>query len=260
MSSKLLKKISTKDVLGGAGILTHLSLLQEAASKPDKTVWLMSIMGITSRARTGLSKETDKEFIQFIGEFEAVNLLTNEEFKSSRCFVPDFIADAIYANMRDAETGEMNEAQFAIKVGAHYDPTAIRLYVYDIQSLVEPQPTDKMKMLKHLALHPQPLQLGPTPAGKEGARLLNEYVDDKASFDEGIKEEAEMLEKEEKPVADPGYIGTQEVAEAATVHSTGHIDLTNSDDLNHLFENPRSAKGSLQVHKGKHDKHKSTSK
>ena len=91
---------------------------------------LIKILGITSSARPGQTDTGD--YLRLIGQFRAVNMQTGEEFDSSQCILPSFISDYI----ADA-LSRSSEVEFAVMVGAQYEPTSVTEYMYTVTPLVE---------------------------------------------------------------------------------------------------------------------------
>lgn len=101
---------------------------------------LIKIMGITSSANPG---QTDNgEYLRLFGQFRAVNMQTGEEFDSSQCILPSFISDSI----ADA-LSRSSEVEFALMIGAKYEPTSVTEYVFTVTPLIEPKVSDKMAAL-----------------------------------------------------------------------------------------------------------------
>lgn len=264
MSKGILKTVSTKSVLGSGGTKDLLPDLIKLKDEKNNVLPLMRIYGIAQRVRPGT--KDDREFIQFIGEFEAVNLINGNTYTSGRAYVQDYIADQIYSKMRDPDTGELKEAQFALEVGAHYDPSSITSYVYDVKTMVEPQPTDKMKMLKHLAAQPFQLEAAKDDVGQMTDGQLKELQE--ASDEQPQLQETDFLHGDIDHIVPPSpdsYDNPLDIEhnlpkakthnEAAQVHADAQL----TDDLLKQHEK-RTISGTGQHHKGKHDKQKHDTK
>lgn len=143
---KLLRKITIRDVCGTVGDLLEEMMSLKDENGHHQTLPLLRVYGIARRFKIG---QTDKgEFIKFIGQFASTNLRTKQEFQASQCILPLFVGEQIHAAMQGASGEEMNESQWAFEIGAHFNPTAVTKYVYDIRPLKQPGQSDALQLLR----------------------------------------------------------------------------------------------------------------
>jgi len=140
----LLRKITVRDVMGKSFMAKLAGWLDDQKSKK---AWLVRIVGVSNLGTPG---STDKgNFIKFVGEFEATNLVTGEVHHSAACILPNFIAEQIYAAIQPKEGDTSRRmATFAFEIGAHFDDSAITHYVFDVKALKAPQMSGLLAELK----------------------------------------------------------------------------------------------------------------
>lgn len=142
MATKVEKKITVKGVCGAIKLQKLMAgLSDDAVTGPS--IPLMSLIGIARRYKV---VPTDKgESIKFLGSFKAVNLATGEETVSGACFLPGAIPDLIFGALGDSAD---REVEFAFRISAHFDSSAITKYVYDVESLIPVSEADPLKQLE----------------------------------------------------------------------------------------------------------------
>lgn len=136
---KLLKKITIKDIFGKVGTLENLT-----AMKANGPMHIADIIGMARSAKPGSSPQG--EYVAFLGMFRAVNA-HGEEFQSGKCILVGAATDLLYGALVGKESGDV---QFAFRISAHYDSTAITQYVYDIESLLKPMKSDPLLLLQNV--------------------------------------------------------------------------------------------------------------
>ena len=103
-------------------------------------VALIRIAGDSTEAKSG---QTDKgEFVKLIGEFHAYSLLNGARFRSAQAILPSFISEPIAAARRGSPS-----VTFALEVSARRDESSAVGYVFEVRSLHEPEPEERMKRL-----------------------------------------------------------------------------------------------------------------
>lgn len=140
-SMNLIRKITVRDVMGADFIA---DLAEHVKPGHGKTAWLVRIIGVANKAKPGM---TDKgEYVKFVGDFEATNLVTGEEMHSAACILPQFIGEQIWGAMNSDGTEKMST--FAFDIGAHYDASSVTKYVYDVKALIAPKSNSLLAELK----------------------------------------------------------------------------------------------------------------
>lgn len=134
MGNKLVKKISSKVVVGDVKLMAAQMLVANEKSRD-----LYTVIGV-GRAVEG--RETDYGIAEkFKGNFLAVNLLTGEEFRSGACFLPGPAGQMLSGAM----AGEPIE--FGFKIGIELDASSATGYVYTTESLITPAENDPLTLL-----------------------------------------------------------------------------------------------------------------
>lgn len=142
MGTKAIKKISVKTVYGSVKLPALIKGLPEGASIGPEMP-LMEIVGI---CRDYSVVATDKgESLKFVGQFKATNLETGEIFVSGACFLPGALPDMLYGAIGP---NRESDVQFAFRISAHYDESAITKYVYDVESLIPISESDSLALLE----------------------------------------------------------------------------------------------------------------
>lgn len=124
---KLLSKISVKTIHGPVDVRKF--------SEEENVQELFTVYGRAAAVKTG---ESDKgPWVAVLGEFKAIRI-DGETFASYKFFPPSHaFAEGLQA-MIALDAGPVD---FAVKVTARYDQTAITRYVYDIENLMESRPS-----------------------------------------------------------------------------------------------------------------------
>jgi hypothetical protein len=150
---QLLRKISARTVYGSKGAV--LEAVFKDKTKPHP---LYRIVGICTGTRTGQSieGETDgaikrkpqpgdkmRDWTALLGNFEAVNALTGEVFRSGVCFLPNYVADLVAGQL----TGDVDNVRFAFDITAQYAEESATSYVYAATPLIAPKPDDPLAIL-----------------------------------------------------------------------------------------------------------------
>lgn len=147
--SALLKKISIKTVVGN--IRPIIKGMDHGAS-----VAVLRVVGVANGVKRGTSDYGDWEAL--VGMFKATNLITGENHRSSKCFLPDVATDMIASVVSNG-----SPVEFAIDIHAVVDDESQLGYTYAVHPLLEPGEDDAIARLeKHLALP------APTAEAKSG--------------------------------------------------------------------------------------------
>lgn len=150
--AKPLRKITLAIVCGK--VKGNAELMKEIISADGQAIPLMDVIGIATKAKPG---ETDKgEFVRFVGQFRAVNLKTGEVYAAPACILPNFLAEEIHGAMTVNEN--VQNAQFAFRIGVFYSPESLTQYQYTADPLIAPAEADALMLLEKQA--------------REGAKLL----------------------------------------------------------------------------------------
>lgn len=135
-------------------------MLEFETVSPGEVLELCTVIGRVNKIKPGVSDYGP--FCRFIGLFKGVNLRTGDVYRSSACLLPKAIEEEIEA----AFGMEVSSLDFGYKIGAKYDETSAKQYIYIIQSLMAPSETDPVEMLEksmNLIALPSPAS-EPTPA------------------------------------------------------------------------------------------------
>lgn len=136
-TTKLLSKLSLKEVYGAVKIKEL-----HAGKTP---VNLMRVIGLASGVKTGQS--TFGDWLAFTGNFKAINLETNEEFRAGKCFLPNIASNLIEGALQNAE----GDVQFAFDVGVKpvLDRQNKESYEYTVTPLIEAADNDPLTELEN---------------------------------------------------------------------------------------------------------------
>ena len=160
---RIAKKISVKEVVGP--VRTHLLKLvdKETGTIPNGvSVPLCTFIG---KATGWQVKETDMgDSILLKGFFEGTSLIADKEGKFNKvrggqCYLPGSAAEMVSGMFDDKVQG----IEFAFRISIVSDDTAITGYVYNVDSLIEPQEDDALGRLA--AQLPKALPPAGQPAG-----------------------------------------------------------------------------------------------
>lgn len=136
MSAEILRKITLK-----TSGLDKTAI--QAALGNAKAVDLLKIVGVTTSATPGQSDLG--EFVKFNGQFQAVNMVTGEQFGSTVAILPNFIAQQLASAL-----AQSSEVEFGLLIGAKKS-ASVTGYEYTVKPLVEPVVSDKMGKLLEAA-------------------------------------------------------------------------------------------------------------
>jgi len=134
----LIKKISVKTVCG--------NIKKMIASQPEgeeKSVPVMRAYGTATRTQTG--EGDNGPWVAFVGQFKAVNLLDGVEYTSGKMFLPDVASDLLEGALGAAEN---NNVEFAFDIIAVPDEASATGYVYQAESLIEPEKDDTFSRME----------------------------------------------------------------------------------------------------------------
>lgn len=112
--------------------------------KSGKPLALADIFGIARRFKPGVS--TLGEYVKFVGQFKAVNLVTKEQFTAPVVILPKFLEEQLYAVMGSNDAAQ--DVQFGFRISAKYDKKAATKYVYAAASLMKPSENDPLALLE----------------------------------------------------------------------------------------------------------------
>ncbi len=151
MSVEQLRKVTIKTC--GFDIAT----IKETVKGKGK-VALIRLAGIVNSGKPG---QTDKgEFLKLFGEFQAINLVTGEQFSGAQCILPNFISDQFAAVL--ASNGS---AEFALEIGAKENEASVTGYEFTVTPLMESKGSNRMQELIGIAMKNAPAL--PAPSAKK---------------------------------------------------------------------------------------------
>ncbi|MBK9497433.1 MAG: hypothetical protein IPO08_23505 [Xanthomonadales bacterium] len=168
MATKILKKLTIRDVVGGKAEILKAAQSGRSVSKDENgkdvysatgvAVPLMSVIGRVHDFTPGQSDHG--AFLKLKGDFEATNLVTGEVFSDvGTCILPNFISDLVANALKGGAQG----VDFAVRVDTRYDEAAATMYVFDAVSLMPARESDSISAIKN-ALQAAGVAL-PAPAG-----------------------------------------------------------------------------------------------
>ena len=129
----LISKISVSKVFG-------------AIKAPKEKTSIMQVIGIATSCKTGQSQYG--EYIEFAGDFEAINLITGETFRSSKCFLPGAVPEMVaVALAKGKEVEGFSGLQFAFSIAVSPSQNPIG-YEYQVTPLVENKEADPLAALR----------------------------------------------------------------------------------------------------------------
>ena len=133
--SALTKKLSTAKIVGKINVRK----LPE-----DGTIQnLYTVIGMAVGTKSGTSDFGD--WTGLVGQFEATNLETGEQFASANLFLPDVAQGLIEAQLANAEN---HQVQFAFVIGAMADSNSPVGYSYTAQPILPPDAKDPLADLR----------------------------------------------------------------------------------------------------------------
>lgn len=141
---QLIKKIGSKQVLGNVAALIK-EIFNPETSKDGDVVRAYTVIGIASSIKTGAG--TYGEWLAFVGQFEATNLITGEVFGATQAFVQEPLS-TIFANaLRESDS----PIEFAFAVSLKRRDDLERGYEYTVEPIVTTQKADPLAHLKQAA-------------------------------------------------------------------------------------------------------------
>lgn len=150
---QLVSKISAKTVYGSVDI----KALHTA--KVEKKI--IRVIGLASGIKTG--ETSFGAFVAFTGNFKAINLDTNEEFRSGKVFLPNIAQNLLEGALAQTESDAV-EFAFDIGVKPVQDRQGKDSYEYTVTPLMAAQDNDPLAALE----------------GKLNLSALENKADDKA--------------------------------------------------------------------------------
>jgi hypothetical protein len=154
MAAKLIRKLSTKTVVGILKNVVFESLKAETVKDGDR-LDVMTLVGIIKTFKQG---ESDYGlYTEFKGQFEAQSLIgdtAGQTFRAAKCFLPEVATDLLLEKINEvaeANDGAIGDIQVAVKVVAVVDETANTLYGYEVEPLIDVEEADPLAILKQQA-------------------------------------------------------------------------------------------------------------
>lgn len=105
---------------------------------------LLKVVGVCQSAQSGASALG--EYFKLIGEFRGINMATGEIYASTRCILPNFIAEGIGYALTTSDNVE-----FGILIGAKAKPSSVTGYEFTVKPLIEPKVNDQLEKLMLIA-------------------------------------------------------------------------------------------------------------
>lgn len=132
----------------------------KAALGTSAKIDLLKVVGVCQSAQAGTSPMG--EYVKLIGEFRGINMSTGEIYASTRCILPNFIAEGIsYA------LGTSDNVEFGILIGAETKTNSVTGYMFTVKPLIEPKVNDQLERLMLIATQVTPMQALEAPAAKK---------------------------------------------------------------------------------------------
>ena len=133
--SNLIKKITTKTVCGDIKKLAK-------PLKDGEGMDLVRVFGVARDIKTG---ESDYgPWTKFLGNFQAINIVSGEEFKSTACMLPDTASELLEAALQNEGVNEVN---FAFDISIKGDSNSTIGYQYVCSPLLEDNDSDPLAKL-----------------------------------------------------------------------------------------------------------------
>ena len=130
-----------KITVAGIGATPDLEVLLKQSGKQ---MLVARVYGVARRAKPEMGKEGRGDYVKFYGQFKAVNVVTGESFVSGALILPGVVQDQLYGAM----DGDVQGVEFAVDIGAKYDPDAVTKYVYFAKSLIKPKDNDPLLLME----------------------------------------------------------------------------------------------------------------
>jgi hypothetical protein len=133
MATKFLKKITIGTINGVRGGLKDIHGRERVGT----------IIGVANSYKEHVS-ETMGISWGFKGEFRAINR-DGEEAVSAVCYLPEPAQSLLYAALKDES--RVSGVKFGFEVWAIEDETALKGYVFELVSMMDPQPSNELAAL-----------------------------------------------------------------------------------------------------------------
>ena len=157
----LIKKISVKTVAGN--VKKMIAAQPEGEAMP---VTIMRVYGVATKTVTGESDNGN--WVAFLGQFKAINLLDGTEYSSGKLFLPGVASDLL----EGALGGDNNSAEFGFDIIVVPDDSSAVGYVYQAESLIQPTEDDTLSRLEK-SLPGKVLEHKPATEKKTGTTAAN---------------------------------------------------------------------------------------
>lgn len=138
---KLLKKLSVKTVCGDMKKWARENFLAEDSTLETQDV--LRVIGIANKLETG--EGDNGAWVAFKGSFKCVNLMTGEECRGGKLFLPDVASDLIETALSD-ENNDSVEFGFDISIMKN-EKSAVG-YEYSATPLLEAKEADPLAALE----------------------------------------------------------------------------------------------------------------
>lgn len=134
MSYSLSKKLSVKGVVGNVKKLVADGEIADGQK-------IARFVGSTHSVLTGTGDNGD--WVAFKGNFAGTNLLTGENFRSGKCFLPDVAGDILHGLVAESESA----VEFAFDISIKKDESSATGYIYNAVPLIQPAQDDPMERM-----------------------------------------------------------------------------------------------------------------
>jgi hypothetical protein len=118
-------------------------MIAQQAEGEETPIMVMRAYGVATRTVTG--EGDNGPWTAFIGQFKAVNLLDGVEYTSGKMFLPGVASDLLEGELGSAEN---NSVEFGFDIIAVPDESSATGYVYQAESLIEPEKDDTFSRLE----------------------------------------------------------------------------------------------------------------
>lgn len=131
----LTKKLSVAKIVGKVNV--------RKLPEDGSVLNLFTVIGNAVGTKSGTSDFGD--WTGLVGQFEATNLETGEQFASANLFLPDVAQGLIEAQLANSDT---HQVQFAFVIGAKADESSSVGYTYTAQPILPPDAKDPLADLR----------------------------------------------------------------------------------------------------------------
>lgn len=138
MTTKLIKKITSRDVMGNLK-----EVIRESGKKNGEIVPLFTIVGQVIGHTAGESQYGP--WIKIKGRFRATNKITNDVFNSAVAMLPD---EAVTPLLTVLAIDGAQSVDMAFDIGAKIDDNTAVGYVYEVVPLMKPSEDDPLDRLQ----------------------------------------------------------------------------------------------------------------